>query len=334
MEQIASEADTRARKDTSDKAANTYMSELLSGPRSDILTRIARDPALTWETRKTLGEIAEKQSEEAGVGAPRKYGPGFANAYRAIVAPAEDPARISDPIQVMRRAAPGGDLSLAGAEKLITVMGQIKRSNDDSAVHASISSLQTYGNKKLSFDQEMLFPGAPPLRDPRGAQVFNSEFVPQFQAAADKWITAGKDPWDPKGPLTKEFVDKLAARLRSPSEMSMSRLAATGDTSPVPTTALPPPPGDVDASAWANVVRAPPSRPNGTPWPATNWARAVDTLRSNPTPDAITAFNKHFAAQGFDGAKIVRQLSGRTAAPSAQTAVLPASAAADMGTPP
>ncbi len=298
----------RAKKEASDQAANGYISRMLRGDMPSA-EEIAADPDLSWETKRTLGDVALRAS---GGDATMSYGPGFWKAYQQVTAPVGSPERISDINQILTRAAPGGDLTLAGVEKLYQVMQQSQRSIEDASVNQAKASLMTYAKSKLSFDQEMLYPGVPPLRDPAGEQVFNSVFVPKFMAAFDEWVKAGKNPWDF---LTRENVDKLMEGMRSPSEMAQAKIAATGEATgeavgpPKPYQPAPPPaPEGVSDENWQRVMRRPPYRPDGNPWDYQSWAEAVNALRASPTPEVKAAFDKWFGPSGITADEILRDL--------------------------
>ncbi len=317
--QIAMEATKAAEKAASDGAADSYIQRMLKG---DYPTpqEIANDPRFgtDWHTRKTIGEMAEKTAEEGAQGATKHYGTGFWQAYQAILAEPDAPDRISDKSQLFARAKPGGDLTLAGVQKLSGVMDSSRKSVDDKAVHAAKVGLINYAKSKLSFDQEFMFPGAPPLRDPKGQQIFNARFIPQFEAAFDQWVKAGKNPWEF---LTEENVDKLTAGMRSKSEMAAARLKETGETGDK-SAAEPPPPQGIDAKMWAGLMKQEmPMTASGEPMSRRAFANKIGQLLANPTPEMIAAFDSsRFGKIGLSGAAIVKNLTGKPVAGAAEVA--------------
>ena len=289
-QQIADDANTAQRKQQSDLAAGGYMTQILSaGPTPDLLAKIAQDPKLTWETKESLTNAARGHAEESASGATAAYGPGFWKAYQQVSAPAGDPSRVSDVAAILGRAALGGDLTLAGAQKLVTVMGQNTRSTDDAQTNVALKGLIDGEKSKMSFQQIGDVQGP---KDPKGEQIFETRFVPKVMGAYDQWIKAGKDPWQF---LTQDNFDKLANGLRSPKEMALAKLQATGDTSQ---SQLPPAPQGVDEDGWKLALNVPTLLKNGSPRSIQNWAAALTALQTSPTPDVIKQFDEHYAASG------------------------------------
>ena len=299
-QQIAGEADAKSKSDASNTAANNYVTRIGNGDVKDIFSQINNDKHLTWETKRALEGMVTKIG--AGDDEAKSYGSGFWPAYKAATASPGTPGRISDPVAIMQRAGPDGDLSLAGAQKIMQIMRESARSTDDAAVNQTKASLIGYAKSKLSFDQDMLFPGAPPMRDPKGAQLFNAQFVPKFEAAYDQWIKAGKNPWDF---LQQDNVDKMVKGMRSPVEMAQAKIAAGSASSSEPApAALPPPPANVDPQAWSAVLAKPPGGASQT-----SWNSAVSMLMASPTPNMIAQFNaSRFGKAGMDGAKLISQM--------------------------
>jgi hypothetical protein len=312
---VAADATAKAQKEQNDQAANGYVTRMLKGDFNGLTNAIANDPALTWETKRALGEAAEKHGDDDVQGAAQSYGPGFWDAYKKITAPVGDPDRISDPLQVYQRAGPDGDLKLAGAAKLVSTMKEVQRSVDDQAVHTTKTGLMNYAKSQLSFEQDT---GPIKIRDPKGEAIFNAQFIPKFEAAYEKWTKGeggqgGKDPWQF---LTKENVDKMLVGMRNKSEMAMERVAATGETLPPENPNLPPPPAPegIDPAAWQSVVTKPPVMETGAPFPRSSWATALQMLAKNPTPENIATFDRSkFGRAGFRGEELLGQLQGKKA---------------------
>src|SRR6185503_11239111 len=115
----------------------------------------------------------------------------------------------NDPNQILVAGAPGGGLTPKGTEQLMKIWQSSKKDIDQAAINQTKSALIQYAKSKLSFDQETLAPGFQ-LKDPKGAQIFNAQFVPKFEAAYDAWIKAGKNPWEF---LNQDNIDKLMVGL-------------------------------------------------------------------------------------------------------------------------
>lgn len=302
---IAEGINEKAKKDANDTAADGYIKQIQSGNMAGIYEKITADPNLDWRTRNALGEMAQKHLGDDTRSNAQTYGPGFAQAWANLSAPIGDPARITDPVQLMQRAGPGGDLTVAGVEKLTQWMNQIKKSPDQAAVHTSMTALQNYAKSKLSFAQDV---GPIKIADPKGEQIFNGEFIPKYQAAYAQWVKEGKDPWQF---LTRENIDKMIVGMRSKSQMEMDRISATGEAIPGDKNAPPiPAPAGIDAKAWTAVLNTPLTTADKKPFPKADWAKALNMLIASPTPETVKAFNESkFGKMGaVDGAKILEQL--------------------------
>jgi hypothetical protein len=277
-------------KQKSDAAANGYMTAILGGTaQPNILGQIANDPNMTWETKESLTRAIESHADDSNVNATASYGTGFWDAYKAVNAPVGDPSRIADIATIFNRAGPGGNLTLAGAQKLATLVNANRKSVDDAAVNRTKLGLLDYAKDKLSFDQDTMVPGAPPLKDPRGRQIFEGTFIPQFEAAYDKWTKEGKDPWQF---LTKDNVEKLIGGLRSPREMALAKMQAAEGTVPQGTQ-LPSPPEGVDPQGWREVMSVP-VVVAGAALPLDKWQATIERLAADPTETNKAWFDYHF----------------------------------------
>lgn len=302
--QIASDQDVKAQKDANDQAANGYVTKMLTGDMKGLVDQIANDPNLTWETKRALGDAAEKASGEGVENATKTYGSGFWGAYKAVVAPAGDDARISDPAQLYQRAGPDGDLTLAGVQKLRQVMQETTKDVNGQAVNTTKVGLMNYAKSKLSFEEDT---GPVKIRDPKGEALFSAQFIPKFEAAFDKWTKDGKNPWDF---LTQKNVDDMIQGMRPASQMAQDRMTALGDSAPVeaPNAPLPPAPANVNPDAWTKIVSKPPAAGNGAQFSHAAWASALNMLLADPAKN-IPLFNQSkFGKAGMDGADIVKQL--------------------------
>lgn len=304
--QIADAQNEKDRKDASDKAFGGYVTQALqtNANYSDILGKVRDDPNLLPETKLAFGKTLEKGADVGVEEATKTYGPGFWALKNRLSLPLGDPNRISDPQELLSHAGPGGDLTLAGVDKLSSYVRSNTRSVDDANVNRSILSMEHYANSQVSFDQEITFPGFPPKSDPVGKAIFEAQFLPAYEHTVDNWIKSGKDPWDPKGPLSKDFVDKMIAPMRSKTEMARARLDAQEQS--IPGENITPP--DVNPINWQTITGKPPILPNGSPWTYANWSGALNYLRANPTSENKSAFDKHFAASGYTADQVLTQL--------------------------
>ena len=295
--QIADAADEKARHEASEKAANTVMEAIGAGQVGpDLVAQIYANPNMQWRTKHQLVSIAE---HAAGIESTAAFGPGYADAFRRIVAPAGDPEKINDTASLLHMAGPGGSLTTTGYNRLKSVLQDSRRSVETAGVNTTKSALLNYAKQSLTFDQEMLFPGMKPLADPKGQMIFNAQFIPKFEAAYDDWIKQGKDPFQF---LTNENVDKLAEGMRPKSQMALDKVAARGEAFPAGQAkeSVPPPPSGVKEEDWREVVLSRPTLPNGNPWPIRNWTAYIEALRKDPSRENIAQFEAKYPGVDLD----------------------------------
>ena len=306
--QVAAEADNKAKKEAIETTAGDYMTRIGNGDfgkNGDIVTQINNDPALhdDWRTREALMKIAQEKSGQENTAG---MGSAYSDAFHSVIAPPGTPGRIVDSSTLLQLVE-NGSLTMAGYSRLNTIRGQVARDPDQQGVATVRSSMLTYAKDKLSFDQEMLFPGMNPLKDQKGRDIYNSKFVPMFESAYDNWIKQGKNPFEF---LTKENVDKMASQLRSPAAMAMDRIAAGAEVGEGAKTPIPPAPPNIDPPSWSAVIQSAPPQPNGKPFTTGAWAHAVKNLVDAPTQDNIKAFDgSQFGKSGkIDGKTILDRL--------------------------
>lgn len=304
-QQVAEEQDLKARKIASDKAMDGYVTRMLTGQNTtNIVNEIANNPDLDPSVKWSLGQAAEKQSGDDVHLASQSYGPGFWNAYKQATAPMGDPSRVSDISVFLQQAGPGVDpahqLTLAGVMKLRETMAAAAKSVDGASVTTTKTGLMNYAKSKLSFEQDT---GPVKIRDPEGEAIFNSVFIPKFEAAYSNWVSSGKSPWEF---LTQKNVDEYIKGLRDKTKMDQQRLLATGGE--LPAEPNPAAPEFVDQKAWDRFMGTPPLTPKGTPWPKSQWAKAIELLRADPSPARQAQFDKHFAPSGYTAKEILSRL--------------------------
>lgn len=313
--QVADSANAAAIKQRNDARANVYVSKMLSGDTDGLMEAIAKDPGLTWETRRSLGDAVQKETSDGSRESAKHYGNGFFSALKAVTAPAGDPTRIDNPTTLLSRVGPGGDLTLSGYEKLNALAKLSAKDVNGASENRLREHAYSYANERMTYTIPSYIPGQPDKRDPRGTELFNSVFIPQVEAASEKWVAGGHSLSDPNSPVSKKNIDAMIETIRPKRQMDAERVSAlqgaTGDTpsaAPVPPVNVPPPPPvqGVDKQAWNRVVTAPPATISSTKWGA-----ALTMLATNPTPENIALFNKsQFGRAGQDGAKLLEQLRG------------------------
>lgn len=296
QEMIIQQATEKAKNEANDKAADWFVKRVLTGDVQNIIPDIVSNPDLKWETRENLSKLAAQYDPSSA--ATMEYGKGFWNAYKAVTAPPGDPSRVTDINAILSRVGPNGDLTIDGAAKLIGTMGTMKKDSASAAVMTAKGGLINYAKSKLSFDQSVSMPGAPPMKDPVGEAIFNSQFIPKFEASFDKWVSDGKDPFDF---LTKERVDDMARDLRDPFAMAAARVAAqiqSGD----PTVAqnVPPVPAPtIEPKFWNEAAVSPPiSGATGQAMPTGRWVTSLSQLLRHP--ELAPQFDEAMAKAGYD----------------------------------
>ena len=308
-EAIAADATTTQLNQQDQAAANTYMTQILGGnPPPSIVQAIANDPHLKADTKQSLVNAVQAHAETSASGASAAYGPGFWSAYNQVLAPAGDPSRVSDVSAILRRAEPGGDLTLAGAQKLIATM-QANTKPENAGIETTKQAMMNYARSRISSDTTGLptMPGQPQRRDAEGERLFNARFVPKFESAYEQWtVKEGKNPYDF---LTQDNMDKLADGIRSPREKALADLMAqTAGVDPDTLTAPPAPP-NVDPEGWKLVFNATPTI-NGKPLDTGRWQSVIQTLRAKPDdPKNKALFDSHFSQYGLTADEVLSVLA-------------------------
>ena len=296
QEMIIQQATEKAKNEANDKAADGYVKRILGGDVQDIVPAIVSDPNLKWETREHLVDAAAKFGGANSM-ASMEYGKGFWDAYKGVTAPPGDPSRISDVNAILSRVGPNGDLTLEGASKLIGTIGLVKKDAATAAVMTTKAGLMNYAKSKLSFDQTMTL-GGQPMKDPVGEAIFNSQFIPKFEAAFDTWMQAGKDPFQF---LTKQTVDDMARDLRDPFAMAAARVSAqiqSGDQT-VAQNVPPVPDKSIEPKFWNEAAVSPPiSGSSGQPMASGRWVTSLTQLLKHP--ELAPQFDEAMARGGYD----------------------------------
>jgi soluble lytic murein transglycosylase-like protein len=296
---VAEAQDSAAKKAKIESAADQYLvaAEKPGADRAMMVARASIDPAFNGDPQMRVW-IKRALSEPPGV---EGNGSGFAEARRRALLPEGDPLRITDmrPIWEMSK---DGAITAKGISEMRSLFNDLHGRGENSPEFQHVMQGVLNGAKsRLSFDGEFGdIPGMPPKRDLKGEQIYNEKFTRWFfgelqtkTTAADRWKFINDEK------LIQDKIDSLRPR----AQMAQDRLLAGADHEPVP-----PAPQGVTSMAWGDVMA---TRPviNGRPMPMENWARAIDYLRANPTPDMI----KHFDAKayGFSGKEILDKLGGK-----------------------
>lgn len=304
-QQVAQQATEQQQEQANRTAANQYTTDMLTAVSKggtldpSMLVTIAQDPNLQAATKTGLFDLALRLSgKDTAIG----YGNAYTQTYSDIVS-----GKVRTPQQILT-LVPSGQVTPAGAQSLISTLGEMNRGGDAQALASTRSSLLAYAKTRLSFQDDS---DPYSLKDPQGEELFNAQFVPQFMSGYEKWVDAGKDPTQY---LTKDNVDKLVTQIRSPQQMAQAKVAAEnglyGDNTQSqqrPNAPLPAAPEGINASSWGSLVSDPPLGPSG-PISYDLWGRALSTLLSDPKKYS-PYFDQQFGPSGYTAAAILAQLS-------------------------
>lgn len=206
--QIAALSDKKAQEDADDKAANGYVTQILKGNTTGVISNIAADTSLKWETKDRLSEIALKHSQSDVDHATQEYGPGFWKAYQSMVNP-NAPDRITSQSQILPRAGPGGDLTLPGVAKLMEIMQGKKTPEGEAETRMQSGAFAVI---KRSISGEDLLPG---LKDPKGEEIFQHA-LPMLYKAIEQGKAAGIPASELYDPQNKSYIGNAVAPLKRP----------------------------------------------------------------------------------------------------------------------
>jgi hypothetical protein len=215
----------KATRDAQQAVGQTFINQILTDPKSFDPVALSKAPALTWEQKNDLFNIAQRRLRDvAGGKEAQDYGPGFWAAFQQVHADAKDPNRITYPSQLWGRGGPNGDLSLAGI-KVLTGEIDGARTPEGAAMGKTVESYLSSAH--LAISGHGMMGGA---RDPVGEMNF-TRFLPAAFAEIEKEKAAGMSPvqmMQQGGPL-----DQLVKQAtRSPAQMMQDMLGANNPDLP------------------------------------------------------------------------------------------------------
>jgi hypothetical protein len=275
----------------------------------DIIKQIDAAP-IDYTTKDALRRIALSatgQSQTIG------YGPGYTRAFNNILAPYGAPGKITDASQVLQLQA-SGQITASGARDLISTLHDAA-STTGAGIATAKAGLLNYARTKLSFEDDT---GPVQIKDPQGLAIYNTKFIPMFEASYSDWLKAGKDPLA----YPVDQIDKMVTTLRPPAQMAADQIAALGD-SDIPGTSTPnatpeapppPPPAAVKNLAQWNAYMAQPPQTQKGPMASATWVEALTILMQNPQQNAA-AFDKWFKPYGYNAAEVAQKLSNAPTPP-------------------
>jgi hypothetical protein len=314
-QQIAQQNQTAMTHAQSEQYASTFATQIWTAQDAgkpispDIVKQIDAAP-IDYATKDALRRIALSATGQAQtIG----YGPGYTAAFNSILAPYGTPGKITDASQVLQLQA-NRQLTSSGAKDLIGTLHDAS-STTGAGMATAKAGLLNYARSRLSFEDDT---GPVQIKDPQGQAIYDTKFIPMFEASYAGWIKAGKDPMT----YPVDQIDKMVTTLRPPAAMAAAQIAALGDTdipgtqTPNATPAAPPPPPPAtvkNTTQWGTYMAQPPQTQNG-PISAGQWGEAIGMLMANPKQN-IPLFDKVFQPYGYDGAEIVQRLSNAPEAP-------------------
>lgn len=289
-------------------AAGNYLSRIMNNQVNNILDDIKNDPVLLKDpqTQWQVTQIAERELLSAEKGEAKTYGAGYFDARQQVL-----DGTIKTYSEALQLAV-DKKLTTQGLHEISTMIQNVSKTPDASAIERVKQSMLTYGKRQLSYED----PSMPFLKDPKGEDIFTTQFVPMLEFGYRDWVESGKNPRDY---FDKSNIDKMIKGLRSPVEMAQNRLAAVSnlDDNLRPRqagSALPPPPAGIETSAWTSLVSAPPPAPNGNPIAPAAWGKILEMLTANPSQATKDAFTKRFGPRlgGKTADDILKQLGVMT----------------------
>lgn len=296
-QRFALEEDEKALKAAREQIQSDFTSQIIRGGNPNILEQIAASP-LTGPEKQNLYNFA---TNRGGIADPLQYGPGYTQAFKAILSDPSDPSHISDIRTLIERGGPGGDLTPRGVEHLAKTMQALQKDPNQSGIQKSKASVLTYYAGQFSPEPE--FKGAP--INQKGLDKYNREFIPAFETAYGEWVKGGKDPM--VFLQDQKQLDAIMNRVYPPAQRNADKITMGVDVT-APPQPNPPAPAGADQKAWDRFMNAPPNTRDGKPWTKENWAKAIEKLRADPSETMQKAFDKHFAPSGYTAKDILSRL--------------------------
>ncbi len=299
-QQIAEEQDAKAKKAASDQKQSDFTSRIIQGNTNGIIGEIANS-GLPASEMQNLYKFA---IGDGGVSDPLQYGPAYTDTLKRLLAKPDDPAKITDPAEIIRMGA-DGTLTKRGVGELMTTMDKLKKQPDQSGIATVKASQLKYYQSKMGIDDDMSAITGKPYKNQKGVDKFNHEFVPAFESAYSQWIGSGKDPMEFLNDSKK--MDEIMNRVYPPAQRAADSITANGGTGEKPDMTIPPAPAGVNKNTFETIVKHPPMV-GGVQMTPSRFSDAIKMLRENPDDVHKQSFNKHFGPAGFDADEILKKL--------------------------
>lgn len=310
---IAEGQATKIRSEQKDTAASAYVTEINAarhgqGDLVAIAGRINSDPRLANDahTKEWLTGLATKGSrEEQEIG----YGPGYRDAMQGILT---GRLKFAD-------LAGRDDITTAGLKDIHERISLTRGDVDRHSIEMRINSILRGAKRDLSFEQ---IDGPVKIMDPKGEQIYNYQFEPDFVKRASTLANEAQKTGDYRELdkfLNVENTKKMVKEYRNPQQMAADRMRAgaglvgdaagpTGANAPIPIA-----PEGVNEEAWTAAMQAPPKLVTGQTPTRAQWGQAVETLMANPSPQMVALFQKYHP--GVDAMALLEKIN-----PAAATA--------------
>lgn len=306
MAQVAAEQDAKAKREAKEGAVNEVMKFVNDGDPQSALqhaSQLRQTHRVDESTYATLTEVIQKR---AGADNPVTMGKGYDDIFKRMLLPANDPNRITDPMDVIR-AEQQGDVTERGSNRLQENLARMKKDYKSFGDQMRVSNLQKTLKEKLTYTNE-----TNGLKDTTGTDIYENQALPALLDQIDDWVGGGKKLSDMpilKDPKEiKAFVDQY----RTDRDKDKARQAEINEMlgRGVPA----PPNGVANEKYWTQVVQQPPtlrktdgSMLNGADankW----WGGKITQLAANPSPDMIKAWDEKFAPLGYPAATVLNGL--------------------------
>ena len=330
-QEIADNQTAKQKKEAVDHAVGGYVTEFwdqLYSAKPDFVTlagKINHDPILA-DSGPAKDALMDRITKASGDQQSLLFGPGYRAARDALFSEPGTPGHLDSLTPLLNDYS----VTMPGLKDLQERMSLAKSGPDKMATEKIINSFLADANRQMVHDQDI---GNVKIPDPKGAHLYNTEFVPRFmrqvaslEAQAEK--TGNFDKLDQF--LSRDNIDKMINEVYPIAQRNMDRISAEGDAGAGNAT-IPPPPQGVQPQTWQSLMAVRPIAADGKLVHPDRWGEALQILRANPTEETVAVFNNHFAARGFDGKQILDKLG--PASSTAQPEGAPAAPAAGIAAP-